>query len=50
MRGSDQRIFERTEAIVLWIVEVMEKIVMRCVFSKYLINQPSAIADKLLKS
>ena len=42
--------FEWVEEIVLLIVEVMEKIVVRCVFRKYLMNKPSAIADKLLKS
>ena len=38
------------EAIVLLIIKVIEKIVVKCVLSKYLINKLSAIADKLLKS
>ena len=38
MRRKDKVLFERVEEIVLLIVELMEKIVVRCVFSKYLIK------------
>ena len=30
VHSSDKVLFERIEEIVLWIVEVMEKIVLRC--------------------